>query len=477
VFDRRIAKSVDADGEGTGEAVVERYVLDGDHIALTFDGDGNQTERFLHGTGIDEIIANENANGEVLWALADNQGSVRVLLDNDGNVVNQITYDAFGNITVESNPNVNFRFSYTGRELDPETGNYYYRTRFYDSLTGQFINQDTIGFAGGDSNLYRYVENNPVNYTDPFGLLKFKEDEGLLEEFEEQYNPWIFPEDDTILTPPKDIIQPGTPIQPGKLPPSPWNTPNTPFSTPPLGPWFDPTKILPDDWGEKIDDWFEKMEELIKDIKEDNEQKEEDKSSDSCPAPWASNEPQNSGDGDGQPGSDGDSGEGNANENGDAEESQSEESYFDPVTDTDGNPFYGPGYTGGDAGSASEIEPLNGKTLSEVDKIIKSKSDLSNNPDISKNKPYVTYKFKDGSRIDIRTNIDETSVPHGRITRSPAPTYKVDSNGNYILNEKGKRIQTNQGRRYELGVGEIKTQNPDGTPIPGAHDSNEFISF
>lgn len=55
-----------------------------------------------------------------------------MLLDNDGNVVNQITYDAFGNITVESNPNVNFRFSYTGRELDPKTKLYNYRSRSYD---------------------------------------------------------------------------------------------------------------------------------------------------------------------------------------------------------------------------------------------------------------------------------------------------------------------------------------------------------
>ena len=84
----------------------------------------------------------------MLWALADHQGSVRVLLDNDGNVVNEITYDAFGNITVESNSDVNFRFSYTGRELDPETGLYNYRYRYYDPTTGQFVNEDIIGFAG-----------------------------------------------------------------------------------------------------------------------------------------------------------------------------------------------------------------------------------------------------------------------------------------------------------------------------------------
>jgi YD repeat-containing protein len=92
VFDNRIAKSVDADGDGAGVAKEEHFVYDGSEIALTFDGEGNQTERFLHGTQIDQVLAQENADGEVLWALTDNQGSVRMLLDNNGDVVNNITY-------------------------------------------------------------------------------------------------------------------------------------------------------------------------------------------------------------------------------------------------------------------------------------------------------------------------------------------------------------------------------------------------
>ena len=171
VFDNRIGKSVDADGDGAGEAVVERYVLDGDHIALTFDGEGNQTERFLHGLGIDQVLAQENADGEVLWALADHQNSVRVVLDNDGNIVNQISYDSFGQIIDQTDSSVDFRFSYTGRELDSETGLYHYRARYYDPAAGRFISEDPISFAAGDSNIYRYVGNNPLFYVDPHGFL------------------------------------------------------------------------------------------------------------------------------------------------------------------------------------------------------------------------------------------------------------------------------------------------------------------
>ena len=40
----------------------------------------------------------------------------------------------------------------------------------YNPETGTFLSEDPIGFAGGDPNLYRYVNNNPVNFIDPEGL-------------------------------------------------------------------------------------------------------------------------------------------------------------------------------------------------------------------------------------------------------------------------------------------------------------------
>ena len=45
-----------------------------------------------------------------------------------------------------------------------------YRARYYDPKAGRFITKDPLGFDGGDVNLYAYVGNNPVNYTDPLGL-------------------------------------------------------------------------------------------------------------------------------------------------------------------------------------------------------------------------------------------------------------------------------------------------------------------
>jgi RHS repeat-associated protein len=162
VSDRRIGKKVDG---GT----TERYVYDGSNIALVFDGAGNQTHRYLYGTGVDTVLADETAT-QVLWALADNQGTVRDIVDGNGTILNHVTYDSFGKIVTQTNTGIEFRFGYTGREADSETGLDYYRARYYDSAVGRFISEDPIGFGAGDSNLSRYVSNSPTNFIDPSGL-------------------------------------------------------------------------------------------------------------------------------------------------------------------------------------------------------------------------------------------------------------------------------------------------------------------
>jgi RHS repeat-associated protein len=170
VYDRRIAKVVDLDGVGSQAATTEQFIYDGEHIAVVFDKQGNVTERYLHGDEVDQVLAVEKS-GQTQWFLTDHQGSIRQIVDETGAVINQIEYDSYGNIISQSNPNVTFRFGYTGREWDGETGQYYYRARYLDPFVGQFISQDPIGFNAGDTNLYRYVGNSPTNFTDPTGLI------------------------------------------------------------------------------------------------------------------------------------------------------------------------------------------------------------------------------------------------------------------------------------------------------------------
>lgn len=157
---RRVEKNVDG--------AVTRFVYDGSDAALVFDGANQLVERLTHRNGIDEPVGIERGD-ETFFHLTNHQGSTRFLADETQTAVNRYEYDSFGNrLFVDeavSNP-----FTYTGRELDEESGLYYYRARYYDPRTGRFLGEDPLGFFGGDVNLYPYVGNDPVNFTDPQGL-------------------------------------------------------------------------------------------------------------------------------------------------------------------------------------------------------------------------------------------------------------------------------------------------------------------
>lgn len=129
----------------------------------------NGTTFYTHGPGIDEPLALER-NNNYYYYHADGLGSITAISDSARTVVQRYSYSVFG----QPRPTTGFRNSYqfTGREWDKETGLYYYRLRYYDPMEGLFISKDPIGFAGGDVNLYRYVQNNPVNFIDPSGLEK-----------------------------------------------------------------------------------------------------------------------------------------------------------------------------------------------------------------------------------------------------------------------------------------------------------------
>jgi RHS repeat-associated protein len=114
-------------------------------------------------------VLTEESDTQVRWFLADHQGTVKDVVDNAGTVIDHITYDSFGRIVSQTN-SIELRFAYTGREWDGETGQYYYRARYYNHADGRFISEDPIGFSGGDSNLIRYVGNSATNFIDPNGL-------------------------------------------------------------------------------------------------------------------------------------------------------------------------------------------------------------------------------------------------------------------------------------------------------------------
>jgi RHS repeat-associated protein len=78
-------------------------------------------------------------------------------------------FDEFGNVIVDTNPGFQ-PFGFAGGLYDPHTRLTRFGARDYDAETGRWTAKDPIRFAGGNTNLYGYVLNDPVNDTDPTGL-------------------------------------------------------------------------------------------------------------------------------------------------------------------------------------------------------------------------------------------------------------------------------------------------------------------
>ena len=118
---------------------------------------------------IDDFFGSYNHETQTAeWFLKDNIGSVRGILDFDGELQSWVDYDSHGNIlgTVadELNP-----VRYAGRYYCDEIDLYENRMRFYDPLLGRFTQHDPLLFGGGDTNFYAFVGNNPLQWVDPFG--------------------------------------------------------------------------------------------------------------------------------------------------------------------------------------------------------------------------------------------------------------------------------------------------------------------
>lgn len=155
-FGRRKARTVNG--------ATTEYVFDGASVVQEKSG-GAPSANLLMG-GLDQTFMRTDASGTRHF-LTDGLGSTLGLADASGAISTQYTYEPFGQTTVSGSASSNAS-QYTGRDNDG-TGLLYYRARYYSPTLQRFVSEDTVGFSGGDANLYAYVFNSPTNYTDSSG--------------------------------------------------------------------------------------------------------------------------------------------------------------------------------------------------------------------------------------------------------------------------------------------------------------------
>lgn len=196
-FGRRIRKIVDVNGTAGMHKEV-RYVHGGQsgwQVLEEFHPTMGTLATNVWGLYIDELVqrrfdadgsANTQYSENDYYFHSDDLFSVTAVTDLNGAVVERYEYgdygkpsvlDANGALKSQNQSTIGSRYLFTGREWEPETGIYYYRTRYMDPGWGRFLSRDAIGTWGDSSNQGNgvcYISSSPHGGIDPLGLKDYR---------------------------------------------------------------------------------------------------------------------------------------------------------------------------------------------------------------------------------------------------------------------------------------------------------------
>jgi len=211
--DNRLTKTVDAQA---GVSTVTQYAYDAKGMRIIKDGPYGKSiyvdtgyvlsqeyvesnHIFVGNTRVASIVKHKDEEKPATYYYAtDHLGSSSVLTNNIGAYHERIEYLPYGEVWVEDAANTDSYstpYKFTGKELDKETGLYYFGARYYDARLSRWVSTDPAFEkylpdrsksslkeeklpAGGiyetiNMDIYNYVGNNPIVHIDPDGNFRF----------------------------------------------------------------------------------------------------------------------------------------------------------------------------------------------------------------------------------------------------------------------------------------------------------------
>jgi RHS repeat-associated protein len=169
----KITYLIDAENNRVGKEVngvlQTGFLYDGDGIVAQVNGSNQLVTQFVYASRANS--PDYMVSGGVTYRIfSDHLGSpVLVVNSSTGAIAEQVTYDEFGNVLSDTNPGFQ-PFGFAGGLYDQDTKLVRFGARDYNPSIGRWTAKDPILFKGGDSNLYGYVLEDPVDLSDPQGL-------------------------------------------------------------------------------------------------------------------------------------------------------------------------------------------------------------------------------------------------------------------------------------------------------------------
>ena len=180
-----------ATNSASSQNTVYHYDLSGKLIEET-DGNGKMNVDYVYLSGKPLAMITKQSNNErVYYYHNDHLGTPQRMTDGARAIVWSADYKPFGEAMINvSTITNNLRFP--GQYYDAETGLSYNYFRDYNSTIGRYIEYDPIGMKGG-INLFSYVGNNALYWTDRLGLWRTPHHDRIINRFVDLYFPTLDP--------------------------------------------------------------------------------------------------------------------------------------------------------------------------------------------------------------------------------------------------------------------------------------------